>query len=124
MHTADARYQYGCKTKFITPKYLHLAASTSVGHASGQSYPVYDKFVREMSAERPNIRNSLDIYKYYQLYGEVSMAKRTIIAALLAHFEDDLVIFISAGVASILVFREKLTEMLSLIPDDEDDDLE
>ena len=52
------------------------------------------------------------------------MAKRTIIAALLAHFEDDLVIFISAGVASILIFRENLTEMLSLIPDDEDDDLE
>ena len=52
------------------------------------------------------------------------MARRTIIAALLAHFEDDLLIFRSAGIASILVFREKATDMFSLIPDDNDDYLD
>lgn len=106
LHAADARYHYGCETTFMAPKSVHLAASTSVGHASAQSDPAYDKLVREMSAERSKIRNSSDIYKQYQLYGGVSMAKRTIIAALLAHFEDDFLIFRSAGIASILVFVE------------------
>ena len=69
LHAADTRYHYGCKTKFMAPKSVHLAASTSVGHASAQSDPAYDKLVREMSAERSKIRNSSDIYKQYQLNG-------------------------------------------------------
>ena len=124
LHAADARYHYDCRTKFMAPKSVHLAASTAVGHASAQSDPAFDKLVRDMSAERSTIRNSSDIYKQYQLYGGMSMTKRTLIAALKAHFEDDLVIFRSAGIASILVFREKAAAIFSLIPDDNDDDLE
>ena len=52
------------------------------------------------------------------------MVKRTLMAAILAQFEEDLLVFTAAGIASILVFREKATGMFSLIPDDNDDDLD
>ena len=45
-------------------------------------------------------------------------------AAILAQFEEDLLVFTAAGIASILVFHEKATGMFSIIPDDHDDDLE
>ena len=45
-------------------------------------------------------------------------------AAILAQFGENLLVFTAAGIASILVFREKATCMFSIIPDDHDDDLE
>ncbi len=45
-------------------------------------------------------------------------------AAILAQFEEDLLVFTAAGIASILVFREKAAGMFSIIPDEHDDDLE
>lgn len=124
LHAADAKYHYDCRTKFMAPKSVHLAASTSVGHASAPSDPAYDKVIREMSAERSKIRNSSEIYKQYQLHGGVLMSRKTIIAAITTHFEDDLLVFRSAGIASILVFRDKATDIFTLIPDDTDDDLD
>ena len=125
LHAADARYHYDCKTKFVAPKVVRLAtASVSGDQASIQGDPAYDKLVREMSAERSKIRNSSEIYQQYQMYGGMRMVKRTLMAAILAQFEEDLLVFTAAGIASILVFREKATGMFSLIPDDNDDDLD
>ena len=100
-----------------------------VGPTSGDQSPVhsdpaYDKLVREMSAERSRIRNSSEIYQQYQMYGGMIMVRRTLMAAILAQFEEDLLVFTAAGIASILVFRKKATGMFSIIPDDHDDDLE
>ncbi len=52
------------------------------------------------------------------------MVRRTLMAAILAQFGEDLLVFTAAGIASILVFREKAAGMFSIIPDDHVDDLE
>ena len=52
------------------------------------------------------------------------MVRRTLMAAILAQFGEDLLVFTAAGIASIHVFCEKATGMFSIIPDDHDDDLE
>ena len=52
------------------------------------------------------------------------MVRRTLMAAILAQFGEDLLVFTAAGMASILVFRKKATGIFSLIPDDNDDDLD
>ena len=125
LHAADARYHYDCKTNFMAPRSVQLAkASTSGDQSPVQGDPAYDKLVREMSAERSRIRNSSEIYQQYQVYGGMIMVRRTLMAAILAQFGEDLLVFTAVGIASILVFREKAADMFSIIPDDHDDDLE
>ena len=125
LHAADARYHYDCKTNSMAPRSVQLAkASTSGDQSPVQSDQAYDKLVREMSAERSRIRNSSEIYQQYQMYGGMIMVRRTLMAAILAQFGEDLLVFTAADIASIHVFREKATGMFSIIPDDHDDDLE
>ena len=108
----------------MAPRSVQLAkACTSGDQSPVQGDPAYDKLVREMSAERSRIRNSSEIYQQYQMYGGMIMVRRTLMAAILAQFGEDLV-FTAAGIASILVFREKAAGMFSIIPDEHDDDLE
>ena len=125
LHATDARYHYDCKTHFMAPRLVQLAkASTSGDQSPVQGDPAYDKLVRDMSAERSRIRNSSEIYQQYQMYGGMIMVRRTLMTAILAQFGEDLLVFTAAGIASILVFREKATGMFSIIPDEHDDDLE
>ena len=126
LHAADARYHYDCKTNFMAPKSVQLAAaaSSTISDASVQGDPAYEQLVCEMSTERSKIRNSSEIYKEYESYGGMMMSRRALITALLTKFEDDLLIFRAAGIASILVFRDKATDIFGLIADDSEDDVD
>jgi len=126
LHAADARYHYECKTRFMAPKSVQLAATAS---SSAVRVPVltdvaYDRTVTDVKADQSQVRNSSDIYRLYQSYGGTAMTKRTLLTAVTDYFNDDLLVFTSSGIASILVFREKAKDLFNMIPDDDDDNLD
>ena len=68
-----------------------------------------------IDADRTQIRNSSEIYDHYTKYGDVIKSRRCLITALSEHFADDLIVFTGKGFASLLVFREKASEIRSYI---------
>uniref|UniRef100_UPI00358E6C8F uncharacterized protein n=1 Tax=Myxine glutinosa TaxID=7769 RepID=UPI00358E6C8F len=120
LHAADAMYHYDCKTKFMAPKSVQLAATRATEvHGPLIVDAAYGKLVSDVGADRSRIRNSTEIYKLYQSFGGTVMSKRTLLSAVSTHFTDDLLVFTATGIASILVFRDKAKDVFNMVPDDD-----
>ena len=127
LHAVDGRYHYDCKTKFMAPKSVKLAASeTKLNCQCSNSDIAFEAVVKYMEADKSAMRNSSEIYSFYQDYGGTSKSKRTLINELSRYFNDELSLMNAAGISSILVFREEAKDIFKMVykeDNDDDDDL-
>ena len=75
-----------------------------------------------MEADNSAMRNSSEIYSFYQDYGGTSKSKRTLIIDLSRYFNNELLVMNAVGISSILVFREKAKDIFKMVYKEDDDD--
>ena len=118
LHAADARYHQDCKTLFLHPKYVDLAAQSSAGNVVDSALD-FVKYTIKSKQQEKEMWNSVEIYNMYSENGGYLLSKRYMMSNLVDYFGKETVLLTSPGVASILVFKKFCHFTLHNIDDSE-----
>ena len=64
---------------------------------------------------------NIELYDLYLSYGGGQLSRKNLLTKLSDYFGPDFLVLSAKGVASLVVFRSKVSEMLRLVPKDGDD---
>ena len=70
-------------------------------------------------ADKSHIWNSSELFERYRDFGGNKLSQKHLIKELIVIFEGDLLVLSSPGIANIIIFRSKASDVLRLV-DDED----
>ena len=120
LHAADARYHVTCWSNFLSPRSRASATKneTKVEHTD----EAFQAVITEISKDMDAIRNSVDVYALYLEKGGNVLSQRAIVPKLVDHFGDSMLVLTSPGVASVIAFRGKASNVLRLVPDNDEDE--
>ena len=82
----------------------------------------FQAVITEISRDMDAIRNSVDVYALYLEKGGNVLSQRAIVPKLVDHFGDSMLVLTSPGVASVIAFRGKASNVLRLVPDNDGDE--
>lgn len=120
LHAADARYHVTCWSNFLFPR--SRASATKNESKVEQTDQAFQAVITDISKDMNAIRNSVDVYALYLEKGGNILSQRSIVPKLLDHFGDSMLVLSSPGVASVIAFRGKASNILRLVPDDDEDE--
>ena len=126
LQAAEGRYHYDCKTKFMAPKSVQIAISSSSKKPAATKDEAYEQLIQTINEDKLKIRSSSEVFDMYQSYGGTDMSRKILVSSLSSHFKEELLTFTSKGLAYILVFREKVKVMCeqATTEDNEEADIE
>ena len=108
LHAADAKYHVDYKGKFMSPKYVQLAStSTSPTSKNSDIDLKFVSFISEMLHDQTKIWNSIALYEQYSTEGGDKLTHRQLVEPLTTRFGKYVLVLSATGVANIVVFREK-----------------
>lgn len=77
--------------------------------------------IQTVREDLTRVWNSMEMFNSYVEYGGNKLSRKNLVKSVSAHFEEDLLVLSSPGIACILVFRSKASSVLKLASDKEDD---
>ena len=119
LHAADARYHVQCKAKFMT----NMPGSKPKTKITDDDKALITVLTR-MEDDKSHIWNSVELFDLYKGYGGSQLSKTKFLNHMSHHFGKDLLVFSSAGVASLLVFRSKASDAVTVIDEGDQSDLD
>lgn len=118
LHAADARYHVSCMSSFMSSRSVSAASNSSQVKDVDQAF---QDLLEEMEKDKSCLWNSAELYAQYQLYGGKELSRGSLLVRIQEHFLDDIAILSSAGLSSIILFRNNAKALLRLSTDDEED---
>ena len=119
LHAADARYHVDCRATFMSSNSL-VSASKSTPLAEEKDAAL-KSLTEHILTDKSHIWNSVELFERYRDFGGNKLSRKHLIKKLSVIFEDDLLVLSSPGIASIIIFRSKASDVLRLVDDEEDD---
>ncbi len=120
LHAADARYHVNCRVTFQARN--TIAAVTNESSSAQKCIDqAFQSVLAIVNQNRSLIWNSTDLYNLYLENAGTTLSKRGLVAKVAEHFDDEILVLTSPGVANILLFRSKASDTLRIVPDDSDD---
>lgn len=116
LHAADAKYHRDCLQTFKSLRHLdnaQIEANCDVDRA-------FAEVIDSMIIDKTKIWNAIELEELYYSYGGTQMSRRLLIENLSNELEPDLLVLSGIGVASILVFRSKVSIHKKLVGNSED----
>ena len=110
LHAADALYHKTCHDQFMSKRSRSAASkSTSTTESSDQAFLLVAK---ELETNKSRIWNSVEVFQLYQTCSGIHLNRRSLIMKLVDYFGQDLLVLSGNGVANILDFRNKASNVL------------
>jgi hypothetical protein len=76
-----------------------------------------------MSADKNHIWNTIELYQLYVDNSGLELTRRTLLMTLEKHFDDELLVLSSQGIASIVIFRSNSAQMLKIAKDNDGEEV-
>ena len=86
------------------------------------SDPALEILIQDRKSDRSRIWTSIDRHHAYTEKKGTSLSRRKLMERLQEHFEDNLLVLSSQGVANIIMFRSRAGEIMKIVDDVEDND--
>lgn len=118
LHAADARYHRDCKPSFMGPKALKLSAKSGT---TTRKDSAFDQVVRLMESDKNKLWSSTELHNAYVDRDGNRLQRRTLVDAIAKHFGEHLLLLSCKGIATLLVFRTRASELVKLEEDVDDD---
>lgn len=126
LNAAEGRYHVDCRNRFMGVPSVAVAGQ-STGEPSKSMDNDDDKpfraVVDSLKSDERRIWNSIEIFKLYEGSGGTSLSRRNLIKALTDKFQSELIVLTAPGYASIVIFRQKASDVLRLTPNEDLDDV-
>ena len=116
LHAADARYHRDCRPSFMGPK--SMKAFESKPHKD----QAFCKLITDMESDMSKLWSSTEVHKQYTDNGGTRLQRRSLVDALGKHFGERLLLLSCKGLATLLVFRSRASELVHLVDDSDDDE--
>eukprot|EP00794_Sanderia_malayensis_P004436 gene4436-5029_t len=81
----------------------------------------FNSLISEISMDRSSVWNSVELFQMYQKCGGNALVKRCLLERIKDYFREDVIVLSSPGLASMLLFKNKVSKVLKLSNDQEDD---
>lgn len=115
LHAADARYHRDCRPSFMGPKSLKTESKP-------QKDPAFSRLVTYMESDMSKLWASTEVHKQYTDDGGIQLQRRNLVDALGKHFGERLLLLSCKGLATLLVFRSRASELVHLEDDSDDNE--
>ena len=119
LHAADTQYHQDCMSSF---RGLRNVKSSIALENEMPQVAAFMCVVGDLIEDLSRIWNSIEVHNMYKFYKGESLTHRQLIKKLAEHFRRDLLILSGTGVASILLFQSKASNVLKLVTNEDDDD--
>lgn len=117
LHAADARYHDDCRKSFMSPRCIEFTTQKP-----GQSKDLaLEAIMNEMQLDTSYVWTSIEIYNHYKGHGGTSLSRGKLIQQLTDVFHKELMVFASPGLANIIMFRSRASNLLRLVELEEED---
>jgi hypothetical protein len=120
LHAADARYHVDCRLAFMSP--------CSVERSTNQQNPEITKcdaalehVISTMDSNRSYVWTSVEVHNHYLDKGGNQHSRSSIVKEVSEYFGKDLLLLSATGLANILMFRSRATDLVKIEDDPEDD---
>ena len=124
LHAADGRYHVECMSTFINKRSVKYAEACSSCTTQDELDNAFCEVTAVVSEDLSRMWNTIELFQLNQSKGGQMLTKRQIVDQLVDHFGDNILVLSSPGVSSIVVFRNKVSTPLKLVPSDDDSDLD
>ena len=114
LHAADAQYHKDCMSSFRTN-------INNSGQKVEAPESAFEQVVSTMLVDISRIWNALEIEETYASFGGTLLTRRQLIQKLSEHFEPNLLVLSSPGIANILAFRNTASKIMKVVESDIDD---
>ena len=121
------RYHKACYVRFVNPKTFRSPTSKVLGGNDEDSNEnvVIEAVSKEILSNQEKIWNSVELYEVYLAYGgqqNLSSNKNRLMNRMSDILKDKVYLFKSPGVATILMHKQKATDLFQLVSYVEEDD--
>ncbi len=117
LHAADGRYHLICRTSFMSPRSV---VSASI-HDAKIDDGALECLIAHVQENQSRTWHSVELFQAYTDYGGTVLSRKQLIKKLSDHFGAHLLVLSSPGIANIIVFRNKASDILRVVDDDDDD---
>ena len=118
LHAADARYHRDCRPSFMGLKSLTcVGTSETKPHTDGK----FVQLIKVMESDKDKLWSSTEVYKQYTDSNGTKIQKRALIDAISKHFGERLLLLSCKGLATLLVFRTRASQLVQLVEEPDGD---
>jgi hypothetical protein len=111
LHAADGRYHNDCKPAFMAPKSVDRAHTSKKPEDKNVAF---NKIIEIMESDADRMWSSVELHKLYQENNGVKLQRRALIEELSTYFGDSILVLSCKGLASMLVFRSRASQLVHL----------
>ena len=116
LHAADAQYHKVCMSLFRGSRNIDKSKDDTEQHDEA-----FTMLVKDMAEDRSRLWNSIELHNLYTDYKGDKLSRKQLLKNLSEHFGSDLLLMSGNGVATIVVFRSKASNVLKLVSTTDDD---
>ena len=80
----------------------------------------FEKTVKMMESDTDKLWSSTEVHQLYVENSGVKLHRRSLIEAISKHFGDNLLLLSSKGIATLLVFRTRASQLWNIVQDTDD----
>jgi len=122
LHASDARYHVDCRTLFSDKRNISsLGKGPSTTDKSNDT--AFSLVIEEIQENPSRLWNTVELFKKYVEHGGNTLSRRLLVQNLPSYFGNDLLVLSSPGIASIVGFRNCISNTMKLIDDYDDEGL-
>lgn len=117
LHAAEARYHVDCKPAFMAPK----SVDCSQDICSPDEDVPFSTIISIMESDRNRMWSSVELHNLYAENNGTKLQRRALIDALSEHLGDEILVLSCKGLASLVVFRSRASQLFHLVDESEVD---
>ncbi len=118
LHAADARYHNDCKPAFMAPKSVQQAQD-SVRPADKDS--AFSEVIKIMQSDTDRLWSSVELHNLYTEKSGTELQRRRLVEEISYYFGEKILILSCTGLASLLVFRSRASQLVNLVENSDND---